>query len=143
MITRIVQVPAVGSFCFSLLQSQPLAVGIAHLDHAAAGAVEQHFHFDRLVGLDGLGIVVEIAQVRVGADAKAVALVANLEVNDPVRTYGAGCNTLEIHCVQLGRIARIARVGRTELRCCEAAIAVRVCIYLDKLVCTWQRPIEI
>jgi hypothetical protein len=143
MITRIVQVLLWALSTFSLLQDQPLAVGIAHLDHAARGAVEQHFHFDRLVDLDGLGIVVEIAQVRVGADGKTKALVANLEVNNPVGANCAGCNPIVIHCVQLGRITRIARVSRTELRCCEAPIAIRVCIYLDKLVCTWQRPIEI
>src|SRR2546425_713033 len=50
-------------WCVQLGYLELLAVVQAHLRDSAIGPTEQHFHFDWLIGLNALGVIVEIAQI--------------------------------------------------------------------------------
>ncbi len=79
-----------------------LAVTVSHFEKSAIGAIEQHFCFNDLVAGDCL-YVSEILQLGAGTGGEGEVLVADLEMDNVVRTYYLSGCALDISGVQLCR----------------------------------------
>src|SRR5260221_9870250 len=115
-----------------------LLVGIAGGRGRTAGTTELDSHLHMCAALDRLSVPVKIGQACIGGNRAAEALIANCEVDYAIRANRLGRDALKLHH---GRA--ITPIDVPDLRCCEAAISVRVRLNLDASVDTRQGVVEV